>query len=215
MKLETSGLTCMAGLRALFRNCEFSIATGEWLKLSGANGTGKTTLLRALAGLVRPHSGQIHWQAEPVDTHSADWRGQIHYLGHSAATKDVLSVSENLSFWLALDSGARPSAETVRELLNRVGLASRHDLIAARLSAGQRKRLQLARLMARRSVIWLLDEPANALDTGGVGMLCELLEKHLAGGGIALVATHEALPVQSHPLALDMSQFAANARAQH
>jgi heme exporter protein A len=208
-QLGVSALQCMAGYRPLFTGLGFSLKAGQWLMLTGPNGTGKTTLLRAIAGLAQPTEGEIAWQGERVRPTGQTWRRQIHFLGHKSAIKDDLGAAENLALLLELDHGQRPDPSRVIELMTQVGLKERQLLPSRKLSAGQRRRIQLARLIECRRPLWLLDEPANALDTDGITLLGSLLDRHLANGGLAIVATHQPIASNHQPAALDMGEFRA------
>jgi heme exporter protein A len=167
----------------------FGVTAGEWLALRGANGSGKTTLLRCVAGLTRLDAGEVLWDGQPTGGAGAAFRAQFVYAGHAAGIKDDLSAAENLRDTLALR--AAPAAEdAMREALAQVGLDKRRHLPARRLSAGQRRRIGLARLALDPAPLWLLDEPLTALDDEGERLFSGLLERHLARGGLALIATH-------------------------
>ena len=152
--------------------------------ISGRNGAGKSSLLRMIAGLVRCAAGQLTLDGGERDTPLAE---QCHYLGHQDAMKPSLTVSENLQFWTEF-FGAR--AHTIESALQAVGLAALTDLPAAYLSAGQRRRLSIARLVSVQRPIWLLDEPTSALDSPSQKRLAELMQGHLAGGGMIVAAAH-------------------------
>ena len=211
--LRIEQLSCMAGYRPLFEQISTDLDGGQWLSLTGPNGTGKTTLLRALAGLVRPVAGHVLWRNERVNPATSSWRGLIHYLGHSTALKDSLSAEENLALQLALDTGKPTDTKAVNLLLTEVGLHKRRHLPVARLSAGQKRRVQLARLMASRRPLWLLDEPSNALDAEGESLLGRCIDKHLRGGGCAIVATHQPLKIQALPRSLNLAEQRASGPA--
>lgn len=182
MQLTARELACVRGGRQVFSRLNFSLAAGEALTVSGPNGAGKSSLLRVIAGLVRPAAGQIELEGgEPELTLSE----QVHYLGHQDALKPSLSVSENLAFWVDFLGGG-----TADKALAMVGLDRLADLPTLYLSAGQRRRLSLARLAAVERRIWLLDEPTSALDASAQAMLTDLMRSHLAGGGLILAAAH-------------------------
>ena len=178
--LEASGLSCSRGMASLFRDVSFRVSGGEWLAVRGPNGSGKTTLLRCVAGLTRADAGTVRREGDFV------------YGGHLAGIKDDLSAEENLAGALAL-RGVDAAPESVREALAEAGLAERRKLPARRLSAGQRRRIGLARLMLDPAAIWILDEPLTALDDQGQALFTRLLSRQLDRGGLALVATHHAL----------------------
>jgi heme exporter protein A len=182
MQVEGSGLTCIRGGRQVFSGLNFALSGGEALVVMGRNGTGKSSLLRMVAGLLRIAGGKLAITgADPEKTIPE----QAHYLGHQDALKASLSVAENLEFWTRYLGGIGPPAA-----LAAVGLAALADLPAAYLSAGQRRRLSIARLLAVRRPIWLLDEPTTALDREAQDILAGLMRQHLTGGGLIVAAAH-------------------------
>jgi len=189
------------GTRSIIKGLSFKIASGEALILRGANGCGKTSLLRILAGLTLPDEGAVVWNGEKLHALSATWRNAALYLGHTNALKDDFTAQENLVDALSIDGIA---AEPVAQLaaLERVGLLERRQVLARRLSQGQKRRVGLARLSLAlahtpRKPLWLLDEPTNALDGQGVSLFTGLISDHLNGGGIACIATHLAFNLAS------------------
>jgi heme exporter protein A len=184
MRLLAHDLGCIRGGREVFEGVNFAVEAGEALAVTGRNGAGKTTLLRLIAGLLEPARGRLELAGGTPDTTLAE---QAHYMGHRDALKPALSVRENLAFWYAFLGGRDASAASA---LDTVGLGGLAGLPAGYLSAGQRRRLALARLIAAPRPVWLLDEPTAALDSAGQLRLAELMRAHLAGGGIIVAATH-------------------------
>jgi heme exporter protein A len=186
MRLSGSELGCVRGGRQVFRDLSFAVGAGEALVVTGPNGVGKSTLLRLTAGLVRPAQGRLALDGGDPELTIGE---QAHYLGHQDALKPALSVRENLDFWADFLGGAAGQAKDAAALAA-VGLDGLAHLPAAYLSAGQRRRLSLARLVTVARPIWLLDEPTSALDIAAQAMLASLMRAHLAGGGLILAATH-------------------------
>jgi heme exporter protein A len=182
LTLRAEGLVCGRGGMALTRDLTVSVTRGHCLLLRGPNGSGKTTLLLTLAGIVVPLEGRFALEGADMDER---W---LHYCGHRNAIKPRLSVLENLSFWRAVNGATGVSAEAA---LDEVGLGSLADLDAGYLSAGQSRRLALARLLVSHRALWLLDEPTAALDVEGHDLVTRLLDRHLDMGGLAIAATHD------------------------
>jgi heme exporter protein A len=180
----------------------FGVAPGEWLALRGANGCGKTTLLRCVAGLTRPDAGEVLWDGRRAADSAGEFHRDLLYAGHAAGIKDDLTAAENLRDALAL-RGAPAAADALRGALAHVGLDSRRHLPARRLSAGQRRRIGLARLALDPAPLWLLDEPLTALDDEAQRLFTGLLLRHLERGGVALIATHhDVVPAPARELRL-------------
>jgi heme exporter protein A len=186
MELQAEGLTCNRGGREVFRNVSFKVPAGEALIVTGRNGAGKSSLLRMIGGLVRIAAGRLSLDGGKTDTPIAE---QAHYLGHQDAMKTSLTVAENLQFWTRF-LGSRGDFSPALELLDLAPLA---DLPAAYLSAGQRRRLSIARIVAVSRPLWLLDEPTSALDAPSQTRLSEIMRGHLTGGGIIVAAAHGAI----------------------
>jgi len=195
MRLSGDNLSCVRGGRRVFSGIMFSIAGGGALVLTGPNGAGKSSLLRVIAGLVRPVEGTVSLDGGDAELAVGE---QAHYAGHLDPLKPALTVTENLAFWSRFLNG-RPApdpAANARRALAAVGLADLADLPAGYLSAGQRRRLSLARILAVTRPIWLLDEPTSALDAASQARLQEVMQAHLSGGGIIVAATHGPLGLE-------------------
>ncbi len=184
MRLTAVELTCHRGGRGVFSGVNFAVASGELLTVSGRNGAGKSSLLRMIVGLVRIAAGTLTLEGGDSELSIAE---QAHYLGHQDALKGSLSVAENLRFWAGF-YGIR--SIDVRKPLEAIGLGALAGLPAAYLSAGQRRRLSIARLVAAPRPIWLLDEPTSTLDAAAQERLADLMRAHLAGGGFIVAASH-------------------------
>jgi heme exporter protein A len=192
MRLEGRDLAVSRGFVTLFRGVGFHVASGEWIAVRGPNGSGKTTLLRAIAGLTRLDAGEVSFEGEPIARAAGRYRAELLYAGHAAGIKDDLSAEENLRGSLAL-RGVAADPEDLHAALAEVGLEKRRRLPARRLSAGQRRRIGLARLMLDPARLWALDEPLTALDDAGQALFGRLLARHLERGGLAVLATHHDL----------------------
>jgi heme exporter protein A len=184
MRLVGSDLTCVRGGRQVFSGVGFTVGAGEALLVTGPNGAGKSSLLRLVAGLLRPQQGRLKLEGGDLELTIAE---QAHYLGHQDALKPSLSARENLGFWTALLGGEAAKND---HALAAVGLDEIAHLPAIYLSAGQRRRLAIARLIAVERPIWLLDEPTSVLDAAAQAMLADLIRAHVAGRGLVLVASH-------------------------
>ena len=184
MQLKADNLVCSRGGREVFVGLNFSLSGGEALVVTGRNGAGKSSLLRMIAGLVHIAGGRLELDGGEADASIGE---QSHYIGHQDSVKPSLTVGENLKFW-ARYLGAIES--TIDSALQAVELAPLADLPAAYLSAGQRRRLSIARLVAVPRPLWLLDEPTSALDVPSQNRLADLMRSHLAGGGMIVAAAH-------------------------
>jgi heme exporter protein A len=201
MRLTAVDLACRRGGRAVFAGLSFTVDAGEALVITGRNGAGKSSLLRLIAGLLRPASGRIGLDGGDPELTIAE---QAHYLGHQDALKPALSVTENLGFWAGF---LGTEAADIGRCLDAVGLYDLADLPAAYLSAGQRRRLSLARLLAAKRPIWLLDEPTSTLDAASQERLAGLMQTHRGEGGLILAATHAAIGLSAaKELRLEASQ---------
>jgi heme exporter protein A len=188
--LEASDLDCQRGGRALFRGLSFALRGGELLRVAGANGSGKTSLLKILCGLLTPDQGEVRWHGTPIHGLREEYARQIVYLGHAPAVKGDLTAAENLSIACTL-AGLTASPKAAREALARFDLPA-GEIPVRRLSQGQRRRAALARLMLAETVpLWLLDEPFAALDASAARLTEELIASHVAGGGAVAYTTHQ------------------------
>ncbi|WP_118998331.1 cytochrome c biogenesis heme-transporting ATPase CcmA [Salmonella enterica] len=212
--LEARDLYCERDERTLFRGLSFTVEAGEWVQVTGGNGAGKTTLLRLLTGLARPDGGEVYWQGEPgkttllrlltglarPDGGEVYWQGEplrrvrdsfhrsLLWIGHQPGIKTRLTARENLHFFHPGDGARLPEA------LAQAGLAGFEDVPVARLSAGQQRRVALARLWLTRAALWVLDEPFTAIDVNGVARLTRRMAAHTAQGGMVILTTHQPLP---------------------
>jgi heme exporter protein A len=194
--LEVSGLACRRGGRRVFDNLSFALTGGELLALTGRNGSGKTTLLRALALLVPAAAGAIRWQGTDVRDNREAWRGRLAWLGHQDGLKGDLTVIENIAIAERL-RGRRADPDRMEAALAAFDLVALANRAVRTLSAGQRRRAALARVVASQALLWLLDEPLNALDAPAQNALREVVSRHLASGGLAVAATHAALEIKA------------------
>jgi len=176
----------------LFSGLDLSLSPGTFVQLTGPNGSGKTSLLRILCGLLSPAEGEISWRGANIRALGEDYVTELTYLGHRPGVKDELSALENLRISNALN-GVEVSHEGAVDALQRMGLAGREHLPARYLSEGQRRRVALARLLLCNTRLWLLDEVMTSLDKGAVGLVRSLIENHVKRDGIAIVATHQEL----------------------
>ena len=185
-------LKCVRGERPLFSNVSLTLAAGEWMHVRGENGAGKTSLLRMVAGLAEPAEGAIHWGGKSIQQVAEQYRRKLFFLGHHDGLKGELTPLENLQLAAAID-GIVLTAPQVLAALQRCGLKGRADLPVRVLSAGQKRRVILARLTLSPAKLWILDEPFTALDVKAVDLLAGLLSTHVAAGGMALLTSHQAM----------------------
>jgi heme exporter protein A len=189
--LEAREINCWRGERHILRDVSFSVRSGEFLKLTGPNGVGKTTLIRIVCGLLPAESGTVEWRGKVVRSTNDEFHVEMAYLGHLNSLKADLTARENLRFLAGLRQALTDA--DIDGALDRVGILSRGDLPARSLSAGQKRRLALARLLLSGATFWVLDEPVTNLDTAGISLVEELVTEHVAKGGLALSAAHQRL----------------------
>ena len=202
--LAVVDLECIRGDNLLFTGLNFQLRPGQLLQIEGANGSGKTSLLRILAGLSLASEGEVQWEGVDILKQRPEYFAQMAYLGHTLGVKADLSPVENLRIALALSSLAF-DADSVFSALDRVGLAGREDIPARALSAGQKQRVALARLLACPAKLWIMDEPFTALDVSGVALVRGLMEAHLEQGGMAVLTSHQSVDVRGEVVSLDLS----------
>ena len=196
--LEARQLECTRGERRLFSELSFRLGRGELLRVAGANGSGKTSLLRIICGLLAPSAGELRWRGRPIRAEREEYSRNLVFIGHLNALKDDLTALENLQVAAAL-AGMSAEAERMLAGLDRFGVAHCAELPAKVLSQGQRRRVALARLALSPAVpLWILDEPFSALDVGAVMELERLLSAHLASGGMVVLTTHQEVQVVAH-----------------
>ena len=192
--LEISNLACTRGDHLLFSGLSFSLSEGELLQIEGANGSGKTSLLRTLCGFMMPTAGEIRWRGQNIRSLDEEYYAEMTYLGHLNAIKDELNALENLRIVAGL-AGCAVDDSKIMAALRRMGLRGRETLPVKVLSQGQRRRVALARLPLSSASLWILDEPLAALDIGAVGLMQELIGEHLANKGMVIYTTHQPLEV--------------------
>ncbi|MDD5328596.1 MAG: cytochrome c biogenesis heme-transporting ATPase CcmA [Sulfuricella sp.] len=192
--LEGKDLTCVRGERTLFSHLDFVLREGELLLVQGANGSGKTSLLRMACGLLAPEFGEISWRGEKIGAARETYHAEMIYFGHAPAVKEDLSAFENLDLACRL-AGAPAGRDDVKGALGHLGLGHCLDLPAKSLSQGQRRRVALARLLLTRARLWILDEPLTALDQAALQLVQSLLGEHLSKGGMVMLTTHQPVAI--------------------
>ncbi|WP_458524785.1 cytochrome c biogenesis heme-transporting ATPase CcmA [Onishia taeanensis] len=192
VRLQARNLSCERDGRTLFRDLDLAIGSGELVRVEGPNGSGKTTLLKILSGQLGDYDGELFWEDAPLARAREAFLANLLYLGHATGVKAALTALENLAWYQAL--AGEPGSEAARlAALHEVGLAGFEDLPVAQLSAGQQRRIALARLTLTPRPLWVLDEPFTAIDKAGVAALERRLHDHVAGGGSVLLTTHHDL----------------------
>jgi heme exporter protein A len=208
MNIATNGLSVdkihvWRGDRHVLQGVSTQVRPGELLHVSGPNGTGKTTLLRVVSGLLRPEQGSVSWGGQSIVSHRTDYQAALAYAAHEPALKGDLTALENLRFSVGLKR--RSSAAELHGALERTGVSACADLPARVLSAGQRRRVSLARVVAMQASVWLLDEPYANLDAAGSELVSGLLQAHVAAGGLALVVAHRELTLACNVRRLELN----------
>ncbi|MBT4887999.1 MAG: cytochrome c biogenesis heme-transporting ATPase CcmA [Rhodospirillales bacterium] len=204
-----SQLTCIRGERTVFTGLDFAIDAEGMLLLVGPNGSGKSSLLRLMCGLLTPAAGAMSWQGEDIAEEREHHNGRLHYVGHHDAIKSVLTVQENIAFWAEMHGGKQDAKKRVGDALDAFGIPHLADVPARYLSAGQRRRTSLARILASKADLWLLDEPTTALDKSAIASLEQIMADHRKSGGIAVVSTHAEVNAED-TTTLDLTPFANN-----
>ena len=194
--LEARGLRCVRGERELFTNLHLRVAAGNCLHVRGENGVGKTSLLRLLTGLSKPESGEVLWGDQSITLDPIAYHRELLFLGHRDALKEDLTALENLQMYAALDDVSL-SQEKALATLARFGLRGRENLPVNCLSAGQKRRILMARMLTRQAKLWILDEPFNALDVQAVHELQNLITEHLSAGGLVVLTSHQEVSISN------------------
>ena len=188
--LEGKDLACVRGERTLFSHLDFALNEGELLLVQGPNGSGKTSLLRMVCGLLAPEFGEIQWRGEEIGAARETYHAEMAYFGHAPAVKEDLTATENLDFSCRL-AGVAVNGDQVKGALGHLGLGHCLNLPTKSLSQGQRRRVALARLMLAKAKLWILDEPLTALDQAALQLVQTLIGEHLRQGGMAMLTTHQ------------------------
>jgi heme exporter protein A len=190
--LEAVNLGCVRGDRRLFKGLNFSLAAGELIELRGPNGSGKTSLLRIISGLASPAEGEVRWQGGSISALEENYSRAVAYLAHQNGVKDELSALENLRISSGVAGNVLSKSEA-EQILDKVGLSRQQHLPARSLSAGQRRRVALGRLLTSKAPLWILDEVLTSLDDAAIKLSRRFISDHLAKGGLAIIATHQDL----------------------
>jgi heme exporter protein A len=201
--LSVESVHVWRGDRHVLKGVSIQVQPGELLHVSGPNGTGKTTLLRVVSGLLRPEQGTVKWLGRSIESSRADYHAALAYASHEPALKSDLTALENLRFSVGLKR--RVTLDALRSTLDRTGVAACADLPARVLSAGQRRRVAMARVLAMSASLWLLDEPYSNLDAAGAELMSELLQRHVEVGGVALVVAHHDLALRCRVTRLELN----------
>lgn len=200
--LSIENLSCEKGEQLLFENLSFSVQEGEALQIRGVNGSGKTSLLRIIAGLSQPTTGTVNWNQQTIHKCFELYCAELNYIGHKLGLKDELTAHENLAFICRI-SGR--NEHLVSDALISLGLADKNEIPLRSLSAGQKRRTALAKLRLSPAKLWILDEPFTAIDQDGVALLVHLMESHLQNNGMIVFTSHQDIPLKSHKQELYLS----------
>ena len=211
MMLRVRNLYCERDERVLFQNLDFSVAAGEVWQIQGSNGSGKTTLLRILCGLNDEFSGEIHWRGKELGKARQEFNHDVFYLGHAPAINKTLTPKENLS-WFCASRGLK-NTDQIKTVLNSFKLYGYEDMPCYLMSAGQQRRVSLARMLLSQAKLWIIDEPFTALDKQGVQELEALLTVHALGGGAIILTTHHSLQIDYPIQVVDLDAMAGLAAA--
>lgn len=196
MKLKVENLGCERNEKQLFSGMSFELDDGEMIQVDGSNGSGKTTLLRMVSGLLPIDEGMIYWNDRPVHKNRSEYMTELTFVGHKNGIKDELTAGENLDMDRALTG--RPSSATVNGALERLGIPQCQHQLCRHMSAGQRQRVSLSRLLISSTRLWVLDEPLTALDRNAQGIVRDLLVEHMESGGMALITSHQSMDWRWH-----------------
>lgn len=191
-------LACSKGGRTLFQGVDCTVQSGRWLHIVGANGVGKTSLLRMVCGLAPIDSGEILWNGLSIGSSPEAYRRDLCYLGHLNALQESMTIQENLKFSSAL-SGFTPETTHINAILHSFGVGGRGQQLVRHLSQGQKRRVALSRLALSRAPLWVLDEPFVAMDHAGIRLLADLIAQHLSTGGIAVLTSHQDVNIGAIP----------------
>ena len=204
--LSVHNLSCVRDDRILFDKLNFNLEVGQVLQIEGRNGCGKTSLLRILCGLLLAEDGDVRWQGEKIEDVRGEYQSELNYIGHAHGVKAELTPIENLNIGRALS--LYPTDISVDDALAQVGLRGFEDVLSATLSAGQRRRVALARLLTVKSRLWILDEPFTALDRVGIKNVEAMLDKHAKAGGIAVLTSHHTV-ICDHARIIQLDEYRA------
>ncbi len=194
--IEVNQLACSRRDNILFEGVSFKVTDRELLQIDGINGSGKSTMLRIIAGLTEPNEGQVLWDEQPILECRYQYQQLMTYLGHTNGVKEALSVAENLDVIHALSGHEQPLDHDA--VLKQIGLPGMHDVKLGKMSAGQKRRMGLSRLLINQSPLWLLDEPFTSLDVDGKSIIEGLIVQHCQQGGIVIFATHQEMDIEGH-----------------